>query len=61
MNGPGSTPGEAGVAHIPCGLLVLVPVLLVMHHGAIRREEQHLAARFGDEFRRYRSRVRRYL
>lgn len=43
------------------GLLVLVPVLLVMHYGVIRREEQHLAARFGDEFRQYRSRVRRYL
>lgn len=43
------------------GLLLFVPLLLVMHHGVVLREEQHLEARFGDEFRQYCARVRRYL
>jgi protein-S-isoprenylcysteine O-methyltransferase Ste14 len=42
-------------------LVVLVPALLVMHHGVIRREERYLEARSGDACRDYRSRVRRYL
>ena len=41
--------------------LVLVPVLLVMHHGVILREEAYLQRRFGDEYSRYKASVRRWL
>jgi protein-S-isoprenylcysteine O-methyltransferase Ste14 len=42
--------------------LVLLPiVLLVMTIYVIRREERHLAARFGEEYAEYRRRVRRWL
>lgn len=43
------------------GLPVFLATVLVMHYGVIRREERHLEAAFGDEFRAYRARVRRYL
>jgi protein-S-isoprenylcysteine O-methyltransferase Ste14 len=42
------------------GLVVLVPVLLVVHHGVILPEEQYLESRFGEPYRRYRERVGRY-
>jgi len=41
---------------------VLLPVLLaVMEWGVIRREERYLDARFGQAYRDYRARVRRWL
>jgi len=42
-------------------LCLLVPVLVVMQRGVILREEQYLEARFGEAYRRYRERVRRWL
>ncbi|MGH9891800.1 MAG: methyltransferase family protein [bacterium] len=42
-------------------LVLIVPVLLVMHYGVVRREERYLEAKFGDAYRAYRSSVRRYL
>lgn len=42
--------------------IVLLPlVLLTMQRGVIEREERYLARRFGDEFRQYSTRVRRWL
>lgn len=42
--------------------LVFAPVIWVMlRYGVIRHEEAHLEARFGDAYRDYRSRVRRWL
>ena len=42
--------------------LALLPVpLLVLDRVVIPREESHLAARFGEEYHAYRSRVRRWL
>jgi protein-S-isoprenylcysteine O-methyltransferase Ste14 len=40
---------------------VLIPLLLVMHLGVVLREERYLEQRFGEQYRQYRSRVRRYL
>ena len=43
------------------GIVLLAPVLIVMHSGVVLREERYLERKFGDTYRQYRSRVRRYL
>lgn len=42
-------------------LMLLPPVLVVMIHGVIRREEAYLSRLFGTEYDDYRQRVRRWL
>ena len=42
-------------------ITLLPPALLVVDRFVIRREEQYLTAKFGDSYRQYRSRVRRWL
>ena len=42
-------------------LLMLVPFALVIRYGVVAREEAYLARRFGDDYRRYRASVRRWL
>jgi protein-S-isoprenylcysteine O-methyltransferase Ste14 len=42
-------------------LVTLLPLLVVMHYGVIRREERYLEAKFGSAYRRYRTTVRRWL
>lgn len=42
-------------------LVLLLPLLVVMRHGVIAREERYLDAKFGDGYRQYRGRVRRWL
>jgi len=53
--------GLALLANALWVLVLIVPVLLVMHYGVVRREEIYLDTKFGDAYRSYRSRVRRYL
>jgi len=43
------------------GVVVAVPLLMVMHLGVVLREELYLDHKFGDTYRQYRSKVRRYL
>ena len=43
------------------GVILLAPVLVVMHSGVILREERYLERKFGDAYREYRAKVRRYL
>ena len=42
-------------------LLFLPIVLVVMHYGVIVREEAYMARTFGEDYQRYRQRVRRWL
>jgi protein-S-isoprenylcysteine O-methyltransferase Ste14 len=42
-------------------LLFLVPLLIVVHHGVVLREERYLEAKFGDQYRRYKAKVRRWI
>jgi len=41
-------------------IICLVPVLVLMHFGVIRREERYLERIFGDAYRAYAARVRRW-
>jgi protein-S-isoprenylcysteine O-methyltransferase Ste14 len=42
-------------------MLLIVPFVLVIHFGVIRREEEYLLARFGKEYADYMHRVPRYM
>lgn len=43
------------------GFIALVPLLVVMHHGVVLREERYLERKFGETYQRYRAKVRRYV
>src|SRR5215468_2524455 len=42
-------------------LMLLVPFALIIRYGVVAREEAYLERKFGDVYRSYRSRVRRWL
>ena len=42
-------------------LMMLVPFALIIRYGVVAREEAYLERKFGDFYRGYRSRVRRWL
>jgi protein-S-isoprenylcysteine O-methyltransferase Ste14 len=60
----GMTLAYAGTSLL-CGALwpfaTLVPTLALIDRGVIRREERYLEDRFGQDYRSYRARVRRWL
>jgi protein-S-isoprenylcysteine O-methyltransferase Ste14 len=53
--------GIAIAADSVIALLLLVPLLIVLYYGVILREERYLEAKFGQDYRRYRHRVRRWI
>ena len=53
--------GIALLANAPWALLPLPVVLAVIQRGVIEREERYLERRFGEEYRRFRARTRRWI
>ena len=55
------TGGLGLLLDLPWVLVALVPALFLVHYGVVAREERYLERRFGEEYREFRSRVRRWL
>lgn len=53
--------GVSALANALPPLLLLPIVLAVMRRGVIEREERYLESKFGDEYRAYKTRVRRWI
>jgi protein-S-isoprenylcysteine O-methyltransferase Ste14 len=53
--------GEAIAFNSLWPLVSLVAFALVIRYGVVAREEAYLERKFGDDYRRYRARVRRWL
>jgi protein-S-isoprenylcysteine O-methyltransferase Ste14 len=45
----------------PAFLAFLVPLALVLHYGVVSREEAYLEEKFGEVYRAYKARVRRWI
>lgn len=54
--------GGIGIAaHSPWILAITLPLAIVMRYGIVAREEAYLEQRFGEPYRAYKARVRRWL
>ena len=42
-------------------LLLLIPAVIILHRGVVKREEGYLSWKFGDDYRRYMTEVPRWL
>jgi protein-S-isoprenylcysteine O-methyltransferase Ste14 len=49
------------VVRSPWILILLLPLALTIRYGVVAREEAYLERRFGDAYRGYKTRVRRWL
>ena len=45
----------------PWVLILMLPLTITMRYGVVAREEDYLERRFGDDYRDYKTRVRRWL
>jgi protein-S-isoprenylcysteine O-methyltransferase Ste14 len=52
--------GTALVFALDWLLLLILPSMLILHFGVVKREEQYLERKFGDRYRRYKLNVARY-
>jgi len=48
-------------ARSPWILVLLLPIAIIMHYGVVAREEAYIERRFGEAYREYKARVRRWL
>jgi len=54
--------GGIGLAgRSPWILILVLPLVLILHYGVVAREEAYLERRFGNAYRDYKARVRRWL
>jgi protein-S-isoprenylcysteine O-methyltransferase Ste14 len=53
--------GIAVVTRSPWALILALPLAVAIRYGVVAREEAYLERRFGDAYRDYKSRVRRWL
>jgi protein-S-isoprenylcysteine O-methyltransferase Ste14 len=53
--------GIGTAARSPWVLIFALPLIVVLRYGVIAREETYLERRFGDAYRDYKNRVRRWL
>jgi protein-S-isoprenylcysteine O-methyltransferase Ste14 len=53
--------GIGTAARSPWVLVLAVPLVIALRYGVIAREETYLERRFGDAYRDYKARVRRWL
>ena len=54
--------GGTGIAaRSPWTLILMLPLALTIRYGVVAREERYLEQRFGDAYRGYKARVRRWL
>ena len=52
--------GTAFVFAVDWLVLLIVPSMFILHFGAVRREEQYLERKFGDQYRQYKLQIPRY-
>jgi protein-S-isoprenylcysteine O-methyltransferase Ste14 len=53
--------GIGVAARSPWVLILALPLVVVLRYGVVAREEAYLERRFGDAYRAYKARVRRWL
>jgi protein-S-isoprenylcysteine O-methyltransferase Ste14 len=53
--------GVGIAARSPWVLILALPLVVILRYGVVAREEAYLERRFGDAYRNYKARVRRWL